>query len=66
MIIKEVVNKDLNKETLLKAFLILLNNKNFRDNQISDVKKSLFEIQNIDNPYEICKKRINEIISTTI
>ena len=65
MIIKEVVNNDLNKKNLLKAFDVLLNNKNFRDKQIFDVKNSLFQIQNSDNPYDICEKRIIEIISTT-
>ena len=66
MIIKEVVNKNLNKKNLLRAFVTLLENKKFRNKQISEVKKSLVEIQNIHNPYEICEKRINEIISTTI
>ena len=65
MIIKEVVNNKLNKKNLLKAFDSLLNNKNFRDKQIFDIKKSLFQIHNSDNPYLICEKRINEIISTT-
>ena len=64
MIIKEVVNKDLNKKNLLKAFDILLNDKNFRNKQISEVKNSLFEIQNSNNPYDICEKRITQIIST--
>ena len=50
---------------LLKAFDTLLNNKKFRDNQIFLVKNSLSEIQSITNPYDICEKRINEIISTT-
>lgn len=66
MIIKEVVNKDLNRQNLLNAFDTLLNNKKFRDNQITNVKKSLFEIENINNPYDICVKRIKDIISTTI
>ena len=65
MIIKEIVNRELNKKNLLKSFELLLNNKNFRDKQISDVKKSLFEIQQFNNPYDICEKRIIEIISTT-
>ena len=66
MIIKEVVNKELNNKNLLKSFDLLLNNKNFRDKQILDVKKSLFEIENFNNPYDVCEKRIVEIISTTI
>ena len=65
MIIKEVINKDLNKENLLKAFETLLNNKNFRERQIFDIKNSLFEFQNDINPFDICEKRIIEIISTT-
>ena len=55
-----------NKENLLKAFQILLFNKKFRDKQIFEVRKHLPEIDNTNNPYEICEKRINEIISTTI
>ena len=66
MIIKEVVNRDLNKKNLLKAFDKLLNDNNFRDTQIYNIKKSLPEIQSFNNPYEICEKRINKIISTTI
>jgi lipid-A-disaccharide synthase len=66
MIIKEVVNRNLNKKNLLGAFDILLNDQNFRDKQISEVRKYLPEIQDKNNPYEICEKRITEIISTTI
>ena len=65
MIIKEVVNKELNKKNLLKAFEILFKNKKFRNTQISDVKKSLFKVDSYIDPYEICEKRIIEIISTT-
>ena len=63
MIIKEVVNKELNKKNLLKAFDCLLHDKSFRDNQISEVRKSLYEIQTLNDPYDICEKRIIEIIS---
>ena len=66
MIIKEVVNRKLNKKNLLEAFDILLNDQNFRDKQILDVRRYLPEIQVENNPYEICEKRITEIISTTI
>jgi lipid A disaccharide synthetase len=65
MIIKEVVNRNLNKQNLLEAFDILLNDRNFRDKQILEIQKYLPEIQNKSNPYDICEKRINEIISTT-
>ena len=65
MIIKEVVNKQLTKKNLLIAFDILLNDKEFRDIQIYNVQKSLSEIESFDNPYDICEKRINQIISTT-
>jgi lipid-A-disaccharide synthase len=65
MIIKEVVNRDLNKENLLNAFDTLLNDKNFRDKQILDIQKYLPEIQSKTNPYDICEIRITEIISTT-
>ncbi len=65
MIIKEVVNRNLNKKNLLEAFYTLLNDENFRNKQILDVQKCLPEIQSQTNPYDICEKRINEIISTT-
>jgi len=65
MIIKEVVNKNLNKKNLLEAFESLLKDQNFRDQQILEVKKYLPEIQSNTNPYDICEKRITEIISTT-
>ena len=63
MIIEEVVNNKLTKENLLLAFNKLLNDKSFRDNQILNVQNSLFEINSSLNPYEICEKRITEIIS---
>jgi hypothetical protein len=66
MIIKEVVNKNLNKKNLLEAFDILLNDQNFRDKQILEIQKYLPEIQSKINPYDVCEKRIIEIISTTI
>jgi lipid-A-disaccharide synthase len=65
MIIKEVVNRNLNKKNLLEAFDILLHDQNFRDNQISEIRKYLHEIQSAINPYDVCEKRITEIISTT-
>ena len=65
MIIKEVVNRNLSKKNLLEAFDILLNDENFRDKQIQDIQKYLPEIQSETDPYDICKKRITEIISTT-
>ena len=66
MIIKEVVNRNLNKKNLLEAFDVLLNDQNFRDKQILEVRRYLPEIQDKNNPYDICEKRITEIISTTI
>ena len=66
MIIKEIVNNDLNKSNLLQGFQTLILDKKFRDNQINEVKRALTNIQSDKNPYEICAKRIFEIISTTI
>ena len=65
MIIKEVVNRNLNKKNLLESFDILLNDQSFRDKQILEIQKYLPEIQSKANPYDVCEKRINEIISTT-
>ena len=66
MIIQEVINQQLTKKNLLLSFNKLLNDKNFRDNQIINIKKSLFEIESPSNPYDICEKRIHEIISKAI
>ena len=63
MIIKEVVNNKLNNKNLIEAFEVLLSSKDFRDQQILEVKKCLFDIQSSNNPYDICEKRIIEIIS---
>ena len=66
MIITEVVNNNLNKNNLLKAFNQIIHDKSFRENQISDVKKSIVEIDSNSNPYEICEERIIKIISKAI
>ena len=66
MIITEVVNNNLNKKNLLFAFNQLIYDKSFRDNQIKDVKKSIIELDSFSNPYEICEKRVLEIISKAI
>ena len=66
MIIEEVVNRNLSKENLLCSFKKLLYDKTFRDNQIINVKNSLKEIDSSTNPYEICEKRILDIISKAI
>jgi len=63
MIIEEVVNSQLNKRNLLVSFKKLINDKNFRNTQIFNVKKNLQEIDSFSDPYEICEQRINEIIS---
>ncbi len=65
MIIKEVVNRELNQRSLIKAFEMLFSDQNFRDKQILEIRKYLPEIQSKNNPYDICEKRITEIISTT-
>ncbi len=65
MIVKEIVNKELNKSKLISAFSNIMNEKKFRDKQIFEVKKVLNQIQSSQDPFEICKKRIKEIISTT-
>ncbi len=65
MIIKEIVNRNLNKKSLLDAFDILLYDQNFRDQQILEVQKYLPELQGKDNPFDICERRITEIISIT-
>ena len=66
MIITEVVNDKLNKKNLLFAFNQLIFDKSFRDNQIKNVKKSILEIDSLSNPYEICEKRVTDIISKAI
>ena len=66
MIITEVVNDKLNKKNLLFAFNQLIFDQSFRDNQIKNVKKSILEIDSLSNPYEICEKRVTDIISKAI
>ena len=66
MIITEVVNTKLNKKNLLFAFNKLISDQSFRDNQIKNVKESIFEIDSLSNPYEICEKRVTDIISKAI
>ena len=66
MIITEVVNNKLNKKNLLNAFEKIISDKSYRDNQITNVKQSLDEIDSNNDPYEVCEKRIVKIISTTI
>ncbi len=63
MIIKELVNNQLTKRNLILSFNELLNDKMFRKNQIANIKKNLFEIESSYNPYDICEKRIIELIS---
>jgi len=66
MIITEIVNNKLNKQNLLFAFNQLIFDQSFRDNQIKNVKKSIIEIDSLSNPYEICEKRVIDIISKAI
>ena len=66
MIITEVVNNNLNRNNLLKAFNQLIHDKSFREKQISNVKESIVEIDSNSNPYEICEERIIKIISKAI
>ena len=66
MIITELVNNKLNKKNLLFAFNKLISDQSFRDNQIKNVKESIFEIDSLSNPYEICEKRVTDIISKAI
>ncbi len=66
MIITEVVNNKLNKKNLLFAFNKLISDQSFRDKQIKNVKESIFEIDSLSNPYEICEKRVIDIISKAI
>ena len=66
MIILEVVNNKLNKKNLLFAFNKLISDQSFRDDQIKNVKESIMEIDSLSDPYEVCEKRITDIISKAI
>ena len=66
MIITEVVNNKLNKKNLLIAFNQLIFDKSFREKQIKNVEKSIIDIDSFSNPYEICEKRVIDIISKAI
>jgi len=66
MIITEVVNNKLNKKNLLLAFNQLIFDQSFRDKQINNVKESIVELDSLSNPYDICEKRVTDIISKAI
>ena len=61
-IIPEIVNSNLTKNNLINSFEKLLDDKQFRDNQIINVNKHLSKIESSTSPYEISAKRINSLI----
>ena len=62
MIIPELVNSKLNKKSLLELFLKLLNEKDFRKEQISNINSYLHLIESDNSPYEISVKRISNLL----
>ena len=62
IIIPEIVNSNLTKNNIINSFKKLIDDKQFRDNQIININKNLFKIESDISPYEISAKRINSLI----
>ncbi len=62
IIIPEIVNSNLSNRNLINAFEILLNNNNFRNEQIKNINYYLPTIEQKESPYEISVKKILSLI----
>jgi len=63
-IIPEITNSQLNKKTFIKAFKSLMHNNSLNNQQITNINKSLYQIESDEPPYKIGANRIiNYIIS---
>ena len=62
IIIPEIVNSNLSNRNLINAFEILLNNNNFRNEQIKNINYYLPTIEKKESPYEISVKKILSLI----
>ncbi len=62
MIIPELTNSNLTTKTLLNLFNKMIDDKDFRNNQIKNVNNILPKIESSYSPYEISSKRILELI----
>ena len=62
IIIPEIINSKLTKSSIINSFKKLLDDKQFRDNQITNVNEHLSKIESDISPYEISAKRIDTLI----
>ena len=62
MIIPELINSNLTTNKLLNLFNKMIDDKDFRNNQIKNVNNILPKIESSYSPYEISSKRILELI----
>tara|TARA_B100000575_G_scaffold145607_1_gene116214 strand:- start:407 stop:1513 length:1107 start_codon:yes stop_codon:yes gene_type:complete len=62
MIIPELINSNLTSYKLLNLFKKMINDKDFRNDQIQDINRILPKIESNNSPYEISSKRILELI----
>ncbi len=62
MIIPEIVNSNLNEENLIYTFEKLLNNYDYRNNQITSINHYMDKFESSESPYEISAKRIMSLI----
>ena len=62
IIIPEIVNSNLTKNNIINSFKKLLDDKQFRSNQIININKNLCKIESDISPYEISANRINSLI----
>ena len=62
MIIPELINSNLTTNTLLNLFNKMIDDKDFRNNQIKNINNILPKIESSYSPYEISSKRILELI----
>ena len=62
IIIPEIVNSKLTRNSIINSFKKLLDDKQFRDNQIININKHLCKIESDISPYELSAKRINSLI----
>ena len=59
IIIPEIINSNLNKDSFLKEFIKLINSENDNQTQIENVKKTLINFDVGSPPYEVAANRIN-------
>ena len=62
IIIPELINSNLTKKNLIYEFENIINNKDYRDNQIREVNNCMRSIESDSSPYDISVKRISSLL----